>query len=66
MKVIKDSKNMTAKVESVIEQMEQEWPEMTKEFKKIQREQYELFYINNTIMGLVIFQLVRNYKHQKK
>ena len=43
MKVIKDSKNMTAKVESVIEQMEQEWPEMTKEFKKIQREQYELF-----------------------
>ena len=43
MKVIKDSKNMTAKVESVIEQMEQEWPEMTEEFKKIQREQYELF-----------------------
>ena len=32
-----------AKVESVIEQMEREWPEMTKEFKKIQREQYELF-----------------------
>ena len=27
----------------VIEQMEKEWPEMTKEFKKIQREQYELF-----------------------
>jgi hypothetical protein len=45
MKVIKDSKNMSkvAKVESVIEQMEREWPEMTKEFKKIQREQYELF-----------------------
>ena len=43
MKVIKDSKNMTAKAESVIEQMEKEWPEMTKEFKKIQREQYELF-----------------------
>ena len=34
---------MTAKAESVIEQMEKEWPEMTKEFKKIQREQYELF-----------------------
>ena len=45
MRVIKDSKNMSkvAKVESVIEQMEREWPEMTKEFKKIQREQYELF-----------------------
>ena len=28
---------------SVVEQMELEWPEMTKEFKKIQREQYELF-----------------------
>jgi hypothetical protein len=44
-KVIKDTKNMSkvAKVESVIEQMEREWPEMTKEFKKIQREQYELF-----------------------
>ena len=32
-----------AKAESVIEQMEREWPEMTKEFKKIQKEQYELF-----------------------
>ena len=27
----------------IIEKMEKEWPEMTKEFKKIQREQYELF-----------------------
>ena len=27
----------------VIEQMEKEWPEMTKEFKRLQREQYELF-----------------------
>ena len=27
----------------VIEQMENEWPQMTREFKKIQREQYELF-----------------------
>ena len=45
MKVIKDTKNMSkvAKVESVIEQMELEWPEMTKEFKRLQREQYELF-----------------------
>ena len=45
MKVIKDTKNMSkiAKVESIIEQMEKEWPEMTQEFKKIQQEQYELF-----------------------
>ena len=42
MKVIKDSKNMS-KSESVVEQMEKEWPEMTEEFRKIQREQYELF-----------------------
>jgi len=27
----------------VIEQMEKDWPEMTQEFKKIQREQYVLF-----------------------
>ena len=32
-----------AKAESVIEQMEREWPEMKQEFKKIQQEQYELF-----------------------
>ena len=35
------------KVESdnhpVVEQMEKEWPEMTMEFKRLQREQYELF-----------------------
>ena len=39
MKIIKDSKNMSkvAKAESVIEQMEREWPEMTQEFKKIQQ-----------------------------
>ena len=28
---------------SIVEQMELEWPDMTKEFKKIQREQYVLF-----------------------
>ena len=28
---------------SVVTLMEEEWPEMTKEFKKIQRAQYELF-----------------------
>ena len=27
----------------IVTQMEQEWPEMTKEFKRLQREQYELF-----------------------
>ncbi len=45
MKVIKDTKNLSkvAKVDSVIEQMELEWPEMTKEFKRLQKEQYELF-----------------------
>ena len=42
MKVIKDSKS-GIKEESIIEQMEREWPEMTQEFKNIQREQYELF-----------------------
>ena len=30
-------------VHPVVEQMEQEWPEMTREFKRLQREQYELF-----------------------
>lgn len=41
-KVIKDSK-FGIEEETVIEQMEREWPEMTREFKSIQREQYELF-----------------------
>ena len=27
----------------VVKQMEKEWPEMTNEFKRLQREQYELF-----------------------
>ena len=27
----------------IVEQMESEWPEMTTEFKRLQREQYELF-----------------------
>ena len=26
----------------IVEQMEKEWPEMTKEFRRLQREQYEL------------------------
>ena len=30
-------------VHPVVEQMEKEWPEMTAEFRRLQREQYELF-----------------------
>ena len=45
MKVIKDTKNSISrsKTENVITQMEKEWPEMTAEFRRLQREQYELF-----------------------
>ena len=41
--IIKDSPRSEPKDYDVIEQMEKEWPEMTKEFKEIQRQQYELF-----------------------
>ena len=30
-------------VHPIVEQMEKEWPEMTQEFKRLQKEQYELF-----------------------
>ena len=43
MKVIKDNPRSESEEYDVIEKMEEEWPEMTQEFKKIQREQYELF-----------------------
>ena len=45
MKTIKESKSVTytEDVHPIVEQMEKEWPEMTKEFKRLQREQYELF-----------------------
>ena len=43
MEVIKDTKSGINKNETIVEQMEREWPEMTTEFKKLQREQYELF-----------------------
>ena len=43
MDVIKDTKSGINKNETIVEQMEREWPEMTTEFKKLQREQYELF-----------------------
>ena len=40
MKIIKDT---SKSLHPVVEQMEKEWPEMTAEFKRLQREQYELF-----------------------
>jgi hypothetical protein len=41
---IKETELATSnKSADIISQMEAEWPLMTKEFKKIQREQYELF-----------------------
>ena len=40
---IKERELGTQDIHPVVEQMEKEWPEMTEEFKKIQREQYELF-----------------------
>jgi len=43
MEVIRDTKSGINKNETIVEQMEREWPEMTTEFKKLQREQYELF-----------------------
>ena len=42
-KTSKDNPTSTEHEYDVIEQMEKEWPEMTTEFKRIQKEQYELF-----------------------
>ena len=36
-------KDLTIQKHPIVEQMEKEWPEMTNEFKRLQREQYELF-----------------------
>ena len=36
-------RDLTITKHPVVEQMEKEWPEMTMEFKRLQREQYELF-----------------------
>tara|TARA_R110002020_G_scaffold49105_11_gene140104 strand:- start:5752 stop:6153 length:402 start_codon:yes stop_codon:yes gene_type:complete len=41
--MIKESKNKKEVNGDIVTMMEQEWPEMTKEFKRLQREQYELF-----------------------
>jgi hypothetical protein len=43
MEVIRDTKSGINKNETIVEQMEREWPKMTTEFKNLQREQYELF-----------------------
>ena len=43
MKAIKDTPTGVDSPGTIVEQMEKEWPEMTQEFKKLQREQYELF-----------------------
>ena len=40
---IKDTPKSEPTSDNVVELMEKEWPKMTEEFKKIQREQYELF-----------------------
>ena len=42
MKVIKDTPKGTPK-EDIVSYMEDKYPDMTSEFQKIQREQYELF-----------------------
>ena len=49
-KTIKESKSkkevnsyLTGNAGDIISMMESEWPEMTKEFKEIQKQQYELF-----------------------
>ena len=36
-------KDLTIQKNPIVEQMEKEWTEMTCEFKRLQREQYELF-----------------------
>lgn len=36
-------RDLTVTKHPIVEQMEKEWPEMTGEFKRLQREQYELF-----------------------
>ena len=47
MKTIKESKTKVeytdGEIHPIVDQMEEEWPEMTTEFKRLQKEQYELF-----------------------
>ena len=37
------SQSSTGSGKTIIQQMEEEWPQMTAEFRRLQREQYELF-----------------------
>ena len=48
---IKDTPKSEPTTDNVVQLMEKEWPEMTKEFKKLQREQYELFCHNQHDYG---------------
>ena len=50
-KTIKDNPTSTEHEYDVIEQMQKEWPEMTTEFKRIQKEQYELFLLKQHDYG---------------
>ena len=43
MKTIKDTPTGIDSPGTIVELMEKEWPEMTKEFRRLQVEQYELF-----------------------
>jgi len=43
MKLIKDTPHSKPTDTNIVSQMKSEWPEMTTEFKRLQREQYELF-----------------------
>jgi len=43
MKTIKDTPTGIDSPGTIVEQMEKEWPEMTKEFRRLQVQQYELF-----------------------
>ena len=52
MKFIKDTPKGTSETDyDVITKMEEEWPEMTKEFQAIQQEQYRLFCIKQNDYG---------------
>ena len=43
MKTIKDTPTGIDSPGTIVELMEKEWPEMTKEFRRLQIQQYELF-----------------------
>ena len=55
MKTIKESKTKVeytdGEIHPIVDQMEEEWPKMTTEFKRLQREQYELFCIKQQDYG---------------